>query len=108
MNSWASFRKLSHKIENISNVYFLNKKMIKEQSNHNNGLNNSLLVPFYEYIASVENAFNCLDNVERMFINNDFFYQDYPFWWETIYSRCTYYRYKRKAMISFLKAYAQQ
>ena len=60
---------------------------------------------YVEAIEKVSNAFEALDEEEKRIINNDFFYQDYPFWWMDGYSKSTYYRLKRKAVIHFIEAY---
>ena len=58
-----------------------------------------------EYIDKVFKAFESLSEAERNLINNEFFYQSYHNWWESIYSKATFYRYKKKAMVKFLGAF---
>ena len=57
------------------------------------------------YINKVFTAFNSLNEAERNLINNEFFFQSYHRWWESIYSKATFYRYKKKAMLKFLGAF---
>ena len=58
-----------------------------------------------EYIAKVFKAFASLTELERNLINNEFFYQSYHNWWESIYSKATFYRYKKKEIVKFLGAF---
>lgn len=58
-----------------------------------------------QYLERVCRAFNSLNEVERNLINNEFFFQSYHNWWESIYSKATFYRYKKKAMVKFLGAF---
>ncbi|MFA7032786.1 MAG: hypothetical protein WC201_04415 [Bacilli bacterium] len=102
----AYFKKMSKMIESIASMYFASKKKIEQMSvNSFSSGNIEILNPFSLIVEKVEKAFSCLDEIEKIFINNDFFFEKYPYWWESIYSRCTYYRYKRKAMGHFLEAY---
>ena len=57
------------------------------------------------YINRVYKAFASLSESERNLINNEFFFQGYHNWWEAIYSKATFYRYKKKAMRKFLEAF---
>lgn len=57
------------------------------------------------YIKKVKEAYNKLDQLEQQFINNEFFYQNYPNWWKKIYPKTTYYRIKKKSMVNFLEAF---
>ena len=57
------------------------------------------------YLEKVEKAFGSLSDTERNLINNEFFFQSYHNWWESIYSKATFYRYKKEAMKKFLGAF---
>lgn len=57
------------------------------------------------YLERVCKAFNSLNEAERNLINNEFFFQSYHNWWESIYSKATFYRYKKRAMVKFLGAF---
>lgn len=104
----AHFKMMSDKIDNIASMYFSSKKKIEQMSyNSFSSGNTEALNPFNIIIQKVEKAFSSLDEVEKDFINNDFFFEKYPYWWEQVYTRCTYYRYKRKAMCHFLLAYEE-
>ena len=58
-----------------------------------------------QYLSKVYKAFNSLNEAERNLINNEFFFQSYHYWWESIYSKATFYRYKKRAMMKFLGAF---
>lgn len=60
---------------------------------------------FNNYLTRVQKAFNSLNEAERNLINNEFFFQSYHHWWESIYSKATFYRYKKEAMQKFLGAF---
>ena len=48
---------------------------------------------------------NIIADLEQNLINNEFFYQSYHQWWTTLYSKATFYRYKKEAMQKFLGAF---
>jgi len=60
---------------------------------------------YNQYLSKVFKAFSALNETERNLINNEFFFQSYHNWWESIYSKATFYRYKKKAMVKFLGAF---
>ena len=60
---------------------------------------------YIQYLEKVDKAFEALNENERNLINNEFFYQSYHNWWESIYSKATFYRYKKQAMMKFLGAF---
>lgn len=60
---------------------------------------------YQRYINKVKRAYEKLDDLEKHFINNDFFYQEYPYWWKVTFSKSSYYRIRRKSMTAFLEAF---
>lgn len=56
------------------------------------------------YLAKVEKAYSVLNDLEKNLINNEFFYQSYNQWWKPLYSKASFYRYKKEAMQKFLEA----
>ncbi len=58
-----------------------------------------------EYIGKVQKAYETLNDSEKNLINNEFFYQNYHEWWKPIYSKASFYRYKKEAMEKFLGAF---
>lgn len=54
------------------------------------------------YIYYIENAMLHLMPNHREIIERDFITQDNRYWWESYYSRSTYYRHKKEAMCEML------
>ena len=50
-------------------------------------------------------AYSGLNPIEQLFINNDFFYEDYPDWWKELYSKSQYTRYMKRAIVHFLRLF---
>ena len=93
---------LKEEVEEIAKLYFIAMQMMK-----NSGLSDSGGKPSDQqrYIIRVENAFESLTDIEKEFINNDFFYQTYPNWWKKYYTRSKYYLIKKRSMQAFLEAF---
>lgn len=89
----------------ISKRYFKCQRIIRnvKYTYTNAGEDNISLNMALHYVSCVENVFAALDPVDKMIINNDFFYENYKFWWEKIYSHNSYYRIRTKAINSFLR-----
>ncbi len=97
MTSNQSFRSLNKKVSTIALMYvFARKKSYLEKT-----INNK----YSDFVNKVNNCFDRLNGIDKLFINNEFFYEEYPYWWIDIYSKSSFYRYKRKAMMSFLREY---
>lgn len=62
---------------------------------------------FYNYISRVEKAYSFLADPLKVIINNDFFYQDYPWWWKSLYSEKTYLLLRQIAIYQFMEAYEE-
>ena len=92
-------RTLSKQIQEIANLYFHALTILKTRCGQREKIKNQKLVD------KVKSAFYKLDCLEREFINKEFFYDDYPRWWEKAYSKTTYYRIKRRSMKNFKEAY---
>ena len=90
------FHELSDYVKKITNDFFLAREKIKQSDEVE--VNTS-------YVLKVKKAYEQLDPIDRDFINNEFFYQKYPYWWENIYSKTTFYRLKRKSMECFKEAF---
>ena len=93
---------LHQEVEEIAKLYFIAMQIMK-----NEVLSDSKGKPSDQqrYIIRVENAFESLTEIEKEFINNDFFYQAYPNWWKKYYTRSKYYLIKKRSMQSFLEAF---
>ena len=98
-----SFKELSEMTEEVANRFFMAQRALKVLSNKN-CINKSEL-PYEAYLKIVENAYRSLDAKGRNLINNEFFFQNYHDWWIGLYSKTSFYRFKRKAMLKFLEAF---
>ena len=56
------------------------------------------------FLLKVQAAYDSLNDLEKNLINNEFFHQNYNHWWKPLYSKATFYRYKKEAMQKFLGA----
>ena len=103
----TSLKNLMKRMEMIAKVYFLSKTTgtdcylndIKHDQSTNSGK---------AFISRVEETYLVLGPLEQLIINNDFFYEDYPNWWEELFSKTTYLMLKRKALIHFLKIFYEE
>ena len=101
-----TFKDLNQRLLDISEKFFLAKK-VKD--------NPDVLIlaesPFDEdysldeFISKVQQAYETLDDNEKNLINNEFFYQSYQEWWKPLFSKASFYRYKKLAMEKFLGAF---
>ena len=101
-----SFKDLEGMTDVIANRFFLARRIhaLKHEDclaefDYGDGTN------YDQYLEKVSRAFESLSEGERNLINHEFFFQSYHNWWESIYSKATFYRYKRKAMMKFLGAF---
>ena len=106
--SRSTLTTLSKKMELISKTYFVSKKRIKLKDGLHEKFDKHEKNASDIYIDRVEQAYEQLDPLEQLFINNDFFYQEYPFWWTENFSRSTYFRQKKKAIIHFLVLFYEE
>lgn len=98
-----SFKQLNEMIEEVAYRFFIAKRLITmrqkgeilEEDNP----------PYQVYLLRVEKAYRSLDERERNLINNEFFFQNYQNWWIGIYSKTSFYRFKKRAMLRFLEAF---
>ncbi len=91
------FSKLKSSMEDIASEYF---DCLRNLTKSSTKKTNSAL-----FIKRVKDAYSKLDMLEQNFINNEFFYQDYPDWWRKKYSKTTFYRIKKQSMKDFLEAF---
>ena len=100
-----TFKDLDQMLSDIADKFFFAKK-IKDNPETVMLAETSLDDGFPDaFISKVERAYESLDDGEKNLINNEFFYQSYNQWWETIYSKASFYRYKKMAMEKFLGAF---
>lgn len=57
------------------------------------------------YIERVNFAYECLSEEEQKIINNEFFYQDYPNWWNGMYTKTAFEKLKKTAVQEFIVAF---
>jgi len=95
------------KVAQISARYILCKQVVEEKSNKVSSGEKDESSVFCDYIERVEAALNSLEDANKEIILKDFFYQNtYNFWWESCYSKSSYYRIKNAAMKKFLRTFA--
>ena len=94
---------LLKEIETISKNYFHALKQIKEEK----ALNDSSgeLNEYQLYVARVRYAYHTLNSIDQIFINNEFFFEDYPRWWEKRYTPSAFYKQRLKSMKNFKEAF---
>lgn len=101
-----SFRDLMILTKEVADKFFFAKKMHdmkNEDKNVENTYNDDY--PCDHYLLKVQAAYDTLSEAEQNLINNEFFYQSYHQWWKPLYSKATFYRYKKIAMMKFLGAF---
>lgn len=107
MNSLGktAFRDLNQMTIDVAEKFFFAKRMHEIKSAH---LPSERMLsvedPFDCFLLKVQAAYDSLNDLERNLINNEFFHQNYNQWWKPLYSKTTFYRYKKEAMQKFLGA----
>ena len=94
------------KIAQIAARYLLCKQFVEEKEYVCSSGEKDSENFYSSYIYRVEKAYDDLEGSHREIINNDFFYQNYPNWWQSFYSKSSYYRIKNAAMKKFLRTFA--
>ena len=98
-------KNLEAKLIQLSKNYLSIQKAFLTHIISNNYLNFSN--PFIQFCFDVENAFYSLPSPLRKIINNEFFYQDFPEWWKSIYSKKHFTQLKKIAIYKFMEAYGE-
>ena len=94
-------RSLENEINQISRMFFLAREVDEFEK-----LSDIDAVDEKErYVSRVRAAFDSLKEEEKEMINNEFFYENYPFWWVNKYSRSAFYRLRNRSMFNFKKAF---
>ena len=101
----AEFKELNQMTIDVAEKFFFAKKMHDLKQGH-------FLAekdfdeddPYDNYLLKVQTAYDTLNELEKNLINNEFFYQNYNQWWKALYSKASFYRYKKEAMQKFLEA----
>ena len=101
----AAFKDLDQMTSDVAERFFFAKKMHDMNKEHLLGESSfNEQNPFDFFLLKVQEAYESLNDLERNLINNEFFYQSYNQWWKPLYSKATFYRYKKEAMQKFLGA----
>lgn len=101
-----SFKDLSTMAECVAKRYFLARRVHQIKTGQvlcENDYDDESTFDFY--INKVLAAFESLNEKEKNLINNEFFFQSYQDWWKSVYTKPTFYRYKKQAMLRFLGAF---
>ena len=106
--SRSTLTTLSKRMQLIAKTYFASRKRTQLEERLFDSNDKHEKNKYDTYTERVENAYKKLDSLERLFINNEFFYQEYAFWWIERFSKNTYYRYKKKAIIHFLVLFYEE
>ena len=94
-----SLRRKEMKIQNIAKIYLLT---IAKENPYIYAANN---MTFSSFHSAVELAYAALSSPQKRIINNDFFFQDYPGWWKSLYKKNNYLRLKSLAVNRFLEVF---
>ncbi|MBR5996927.1 MAG: hypothetical protein IK028_02775 [Bacilli bacterium] len=98
-----SFKQLNEMVEEVAYRFFIAKKM--DNAKNKGEMLSEENPPYLVYMLRVERAYRSLDERERNLINNEFFFQNYHNWWVGLYSRTSFYRFKKRTMLRFLEAF---
>ena len=96
---------LSKQMELIAKTFFASKQIVKTHNRLNDSNVYDLKHRQTMFIERVQDTFEMLNPIEQLFINNDFFYEEYPNWWRDLYSKSQYLQYKKRAIIHFLRIF---
>ena len=101
----CSLATLSKRMQEIANMFFTSKKYADITPKLYDVESDTTQNQYTLFVKKVEDAYAKLDPLEQLFINNDFFYQNYPYWWMEVYSKQNYLHFKKKAVIHFLRSF---
>lgn len=96
----------SKRVKEIARFYFFCNRHLKFMKCVSDSQKSE--TDYQAYVTKVQKAYNKLDSLEQVFINNDFFYQAYPGWWMKFYTRATYYRIRKRSVDRFLEAFESE
>lgn len=87
------------KIKEVSQKYFdsFDKIIITYQENSSNNEKE------INYILRVEAAFSSLNDEGKLFINSEFFFNNYKGWWKGYYSKSQFFKLKKKYSLEFMR-----
>ena len=100
-----TFKDLEEMVSAIAQKFFLAKSVVDGQIDFIAENDSDGDCSYDNYLLKVQEAYNTLNECDKNLINNEFFYQSYCQWWRALYSKATFYRYKKEAMQRFLGAF---
>ena len=100
-----SFKELTIMTEEVAERFFAAKRMSLSSDLDFLRESEREKLPYDFYLKKVEDAYETLNEREKNLINNEFFFQNYHYWWVGLYSKTSFYRFKRRAMLKFLEAF---
>ena len=87
------------KIKEVSQKYFDSfDKIIKSFSNDQESNEKEI-----DYIIKVETAYYSLSDEGKLFINSEFFFNNYKGWWKGYYSKSQFFKLKKKYSLEFIR-----
>ncbi|MCD8194808.1 MAG: hypothetical protein LUD22_00660 [Coprobacillus sp.] len=89
---------LTSDVKEIATLYFYYQYKLK----HSHGLGSTNYEEYQQTVDRIDLAFSYLEEDEKDIINNEFFYQSSPDWWELTYSKAEFNRKKDLAMSKFI------
>lgn len=103
----SSLKSLIKHMEIISKAYFVDRTKQHEYCLYDSYANRER-TPKEIFIDKVEKSYEGLNTLEKLIINNDFFYEEYDYWWDEIFSKKSYLFLKKKAIVHFLKSFYEE
>ncbi len=100
------FENLKNEIEEIAKNYFACLFKIKSIDSKLSENNNQFSI-YKSYLNHVNEAYLKLDDLDKKIINCEFFYQEYPYWWEKQFTLTAFYKLKLNAMEKFIKRFKE-
>ena len=97
-----SLNTLSKRMQMIADTYFAARKYENQVPKMYDAEAGKPINQYTIYIERVEKTYEKLDTLEQIFINNEYFFQNYKDWWRKAYSKKMYNFYLKKTLVRFL------
>lgn len=92
------------RVKSIADNYFHCEGMLKSHLRFRDS--DSFQMNIYrDYIRDVDQSIKRLPKVCQEVINKEFFYKSEPNWWIGLYTKTTFYRYRKQAISEFLRLF---
>ena len=98
-----TFSEMAKSLRLIAKNYFTAQRYLRARICGFSSGDEATINAHQKFISRVHRAYDELADDEKEFINNDFFYDNYPKWWVDRYSVSSYYRHKKTIMRKFLE-----